>query len=69
MTQTYTWDDIGELADALSDAYPETDPLTISFPRLHRMISELEEFGDDPAQATERRLEEIQMAWYDLWED
>ena len=60
------WEDAGEIADELYAAYPEMDPLSVSFPRLHQMIVGLENFADDPDGATERRLEEIQMAWYDL---
>ncbi len=61
-----TWEDAGEIADALCAAYPDADPLAISFPRLHHMVVELPGFEDDPEAATERRLEDIQMAWYDL---
>ncbi|MHB9131732.1 MAG: Fe-S cluster assembly protein IscX [Armatimonadota bacterium] len=61
-----TWDDIEEIADTLYESYPETAPLSVSFPRLHQMISGLDGFDDDPNGATERILELIQMAWYDL---
>lgn len=61
-----TWDDIDDVADALFVAYPDTDPLSLSFPRLHRMIVELDGFTGDPEGASERILEQIQMAWYDL---
>lgn len=66
MAQQYTWDDAEELAEALADAYPDTDPLSVGFPRLHQMIIGLPAFADAPEASTERRLEQIQMAWYEL---
>ena len=37
------------------------------FTDLHRWVTELEGFDDDPAASTEGRLEAIQMAWYEAW--
>ncbi len=58
-----TWKDPEEIAWALADLHPDQDPLRLSFPRLHRMVCELEEFADDPGGSNERILEAIQMAW------
>jgi FeS assembly protein IscX len=58
-----TWSDHEEIAWALADKYPGQDPLRLSFPKLHQMICELEDFADDPAGSNERVLETIQMAW------
>ncbi len=58
-----TWKDPEEIAWALADRHPDQDPLQLSFPRLHRLICELEEFDDDPQGSNERILETIQMAW------
>ena len=58
-----TWRDHDEVAWALIDKYPDQDPLRLSFPKLHKMIVELEEFGDDPNASNEKVLENIQMAW------
>ena len=69
MTRMYTWDDAGEIAEALCERFPDLDPLSVTFPRLHRMVAELDEFDDDPNGATEHRLEDIQMAWYELVEE
>ncbi len=60
-----TWKDAEEIAWALADRYPDQDPLRLSFPRLHRLVCELEEFGDDPQASNERLLENIQMAWHE----
>ena len=66
MPATFTWNDVDDVADALFASYPETDPLGITFPRLQQMIIGLDGFDDQPDRTTEARLEQIQMAWYDL---
>ena len=60
-----TWKDTDEIAYALIDAFPDQDPLKLSFPKLHNMVLGLEDFGDDPDKSTESILEAIQMAWYE----
>jgi FeS assembly protein IscX len=64
-----TWDQFDNIALALQEKYPETDPLTVRFTDLHQWITELEDFDDDPAASSEGKLEAIQMAWYDEWKD
>lgn len=59
------WTDTREIAISLSEAHPEVDPQTVRFTDLHRWISELEEFDDDPTRSGEKILEAIQMAWID----
>jgi FeS assembly protein IscX len=58
-----TWNDYEEIALSLADKYPDQDPLRLSFPKLHRMICELEDFDDEPGASNERILEVIQMTW------
>jgi FeS assembly protein IscX len=65
MPQKLTWKDTDEIAYALIDNHPDTDPLKLSFPKLHKLITELEDFGDDPEKSSESILESIQMAWYE----
>jgi len=65
MLQKLTWKDTDEIAYALIDAFPDQDPLKLSFPKLHKMVIELEDFGDDPEKSSESILESIQMAWYE----
>ena len=60
-----TWKDADEIAWALKDKFPDQDPLRLSFPKLHKLIVELEEFGDNPSASSESILESIQMAWYE----
>ena len=59
-----TWRDSDDIAWALMDTFPDQDPLKLSFPKLHKMVCELPEFGDKPEASNEKILENIQMAWY-----
>lgn len=63
------WENTDDIAFALYDKFPDLDPLSVRFTDLHKWITELEEFGDDPAKSTEGKLEAIQMAWYDEWDE
>ena len=65
MASKLTWRDADDIAYALIDAYPDQDPLKLSFPKLHKMITELEDFSDNPDKSSESILEAIQMAWYE----
>jgi len=65
MLQKLTWKDTDEIAYALIDAFPDQDPLKLSFPKLHKMVIALEDFGDSPDKSSESILEAIQMAWYE----
>ncbi len=64
-----TWDQIDNIALALLDKYPDVDPLTVRFTDMHKWITELEGFADDPAKSNESKLEAIQMEWYDEWRE
>lgn len=64
-----TWDDAEDIGIALHEKFPDKDPLTIRFTELHKWVTELEGFGDDPAASNEGKLEAIQMAWYEEWKD
>jgi FeS assembly protein IscX len=59
------WTDSLEIAIALAEKFPETDPKTIRFTDLHKWVLELSEFSDDPGRSGEKILEAIQMAWID----
>ena len=64
-----TWTDFEDLGISLLEAHPGIDPLTVRFTDLHKWITELEDFEDDPAKSNEAKLEAIQMAWYEEWKD
>jgi FeS assembly protein IscX len=63
------WTDAEDIGIALCEKFPGQDPLQVRFTDLHRFVTELEEFGDDPAKSNEAKLEAIQMAWYEEWKD
>ena len=64
-----TWSDAHEIGFQLMEAHPGIDPLSVRFTDLHRWVTELEEFDDDPKASNEGILESIQMAWLDEVED
>ena len=59
------WTDVREIAIALAEKYPDVDPLSVRFTDLHRWVTELPGFSDDPARSNEQILEAIQMTWLD----
>jgi FeS assembly protein IscX len=63
------WTDAEDLGIALSEAHPGLDPLTVRFTQLREWILHLPGFDDDPMSSTEGKLEAIQMAWHDEWQD
>ena len=60
-----TWRDAEDIGIALNEKFPQIDPLTVRFTDLHRYVTELSGFGDDPKASNEKILEAIQMAWLD----
>jgi FeS assembly protein IscX len=69
MPKQLTWDDAEDLGIQLSEAHPEIDPLTIRFTDLHKHVTELPGFQDDPKKSNEAKLEAIQMAWHEEFRD
>lgn len=59
------WTDAREIGEALYDADPDLDPLTLSFVKLHDMIVALPDFDDDPEASNEPILEAILQVWLD----
>ncbi len=59
------WTDIQQIAIALSEQHTDVDPQYVRFTDLHRWVSEIEGFNDDPARSNEKILEAIQAAWLD----
>lgn len=65
-----TWNDAEDIGIALSEKYPDLDPLTVRFTDLHKMVTtDVPEFDDDPAASNEAKLEAIQMAWLEEYKD
>ncbi len=63
------WDDAEDIALLLAEKFPEQHPLEVRFTELHRWILELPTFVDEPAAASEAKLEAIQMAWYEEYQE
>jgi FeS assembly protein IscX len=69
MATEFTWESAEDLGLMLSDKFPEQNPLEVRFTDLHKMVTTLPEFVDDPQKSSEGKLEAIQMAWYEEWQD
>jgi FeS assembly protein IscX len=69
MATQVSWDDSEDIGILLSEKFPDIDPLTVRFTDLHRYVTELPEFNDDPKKSNEGKLEGIQMAWYEEWKE
>lgn len=59
------WTDTLEIAIELCERHPDVDPQQIRFTDLHRWVTELPGFADDPNRSNEKILEAIQMQWID----
>ena len=59
------WTDSLEVAIALAQAHPDTDPTKVNFVDLYNWVLALPGFDDDPKHCGEKVLEAIQMAWID----
>lgn len=64
-----TWDQPDDIALSLSEKFPDLDPTHIRYTDLHKWITELEDFNDDPSRSTEGKLEAIQMSWLEEYQD
>jgi len=69
MPRSLDWDNVEDIAIALADKFPETDPLTVRFTDMHKWIVELPGFSGDPMKSNESKLEAIQMAWREEFQD
>ena len=64
-----TWTNLDDIAMALSGKFPDVDPTFVRFTDLHKWITELDGFDDDPSKSNEAKLEAIQMAWLEEYKD
>ena len=69
MAAQFTWDDAEDIGIALAEKFPDLDPLTVRFTDLHRYVTELPGLSDDPKKSNEGKLEAIQMAWHEEYQD
>jgi FeS assembly protein IscX len=69
MASEFTWESAEDLGLMLSEKFPDQNPLEVRFTDLHRLVTDLPGFVDDPQKSNEGKLEAIQMAWYEEWQD
>ncbi len=63
------WQHSEDIALELIERYPDKDPLALRFTDLRDLVVGLTSFTGDPEQSSEGKLEAIQMAWYEEWQD
>lgn len=66
---TLFWSDHEDIAEKLFEAHSTEDPLAIRFADLQARICNLPDFADRPERCDEGKLEAIQLAWLELYED
>lgn len=64
-----TWSDYEEIGERLLEKYDTLNPLTVRFTDMRSWILDLEDFEGKPEESNEKKLEAIQMAWYELWRE
>ena len=63
------WTDVEEIAIKLLETHPDVDPLTVRFTDLYQWVLQLDGFTGDSKDSNEKKLEAIQMAWYEEWQE
>jgi FeS assembly protein IscX len=63
-----SWSQSEDIALALYEKFPDLDPANIRYTDLHKWVTELDEFDDDPKASNEAKLEAIQMAWLEEYQ-
>ena len=69
MPREITWSDAEEIGIQLQEKYPDLDPYSVRFTDLHKYVTALAGFTDDPTKSNESRLEAIQSAWHEEYKD
>jgi FeS assembly protein IscX len=63
------WIDAEDIGIALAEKFPGLDPLTLRFTDLRERVLALDGFDDDAKTSNEPKLEAIQMAWHEEYQD
>lgn len=64
LSKSFGWLEVDRIAEALADAHPTADPLTVRFVELKRMVQALPNFQEEPGHpVNEKILEAIQSSW------
>ncbi len=62
-----SWTDIDPIAEALDEAHPNVEPLSLRPGTLKKLVEQLPDFDADPRESPNNDiLEAIQTAWVDL---
>jgi FeS assembly protein IscX len=69
MPATFDWDNAEEIGIRLAEKFPDVDPLTVRFTDLHKWVIGLDGFTGDPSLSNEGKLEAIQMAWHEEYQE
>jgi len=69
MPPSLDWDNAEDIGIQLAEKFPDTDPLTVRFTDLHKFVIGLDGFSGDPKASNEGKLEAIQMAWHEEYQD
>jgi FeS assembly protein IscX len=69
MPSTFDWDNAEEIGIRLAEKFPGVDPLTVRFTDLHKWVTELDGFTGDASASNEGKLEAIQMAWHEEYQE
>ena len=63
------WDQAEDIAEVLAENHPGLNPLDVRFVDLRQWVIDLDEFDDDVSASNEAKLEAIQMAWNEIYEE
>ncbi len=70
LSKNFGWLEVDRIAEKMAEAHPTTDPLTVKFVDLRRMVQALPGFVEEPGHpVNEKILETIQMMWREEFED
>jgi FeS assembly protein IscX len=65
----FKWDQADEIAEVLAENHPGLNPLDVRFVDLRQWVIDLDEFDDEAGGSSEAKLEAIQMAWNEMYEE
>ena len=63
------WDQAEDIAEVLAENHPGLNPLDVRFTDLRQWVIDLDEFDDATGVSNETKLEAIQMAWNELYQE
>lgn len=63
------WQDSEDIGIELYEQHPDTDPLTVRFTELLKLVLALEDFEGEASECNEAKLEAIQMAWHEEYQE